>query len=109
MKKIFIVIQVLALMGFAGNISNGQIVITSGPEVTPIEMVEKIIGDGIQFANVTFTGAPGSRGIFTNGQTTNLEMDSGIFLTSGLGYNIPGPNMIHQTQVLIMECRVMMT
>ncbi len=39
-----------------------------------------------------FTGAPASRGIFTNGASTNLGINSGIFLTSGAGYIVPGPN-----------------
>ncbi|MEZ5196473.1 MAG: hypothetical protein R2764_08765 [Bacteroidales bacterium] len=43
-------------------------------------------------ATITFQGAPGSRGIFNNGGATNLGIGSGIFLTSGSGYVIPGPN-----------------
>jgi gliding motility-associated-like protein len=72
--------------------SEGQIDILPGPGVTPVDMVENIVGEGIIYDNVTFQGAPGSRGIFTNGQTTNLGIASGIFLTSGAGYVIPGPN-----------------
>jgi hypothetical protein len=92
MKKIFIVIQILAFIGFTGNIANGQIVITSGPEVTPEEMVEKIVGEGIQFSNVQYTGADSASGIFSNGSSTNFGMESGIFLTNGAGILIPGPN-----------------
>ena len=55
-------------------------------------MVENIVGEGIQYSNVTFQGADGSRGTFSNGGSTNLGIGSGIFLTSGAGYNIPGPN-----------------
>ena len=55
-------------------------------------MVENIVGEGIIYDNVTFTGANASRGIFNNGQSTNLGIASGIFLTSGAGYVIPGPN-----------------
>ncbi|GAB4324706.1 MAG: hypothetical protein Kow00127_17400 [Bacteroidales bacterium] len=64
-----------------------------GPGVTPMDMVENIVGEGIMYDNVTFQGANISRGIFNNGQTTNLGISSGIFLTSGAGYNIPGPNV----------------
>ena len=92
MKKIFLFIQFLAFIGFTGNIANGQIVITTMPGVTPEEMVEKIVGDGIQYSNVQYTGADQASGIFNNGSTTNLWIDSGIFLTSGAGYHIPGPN-----------------
>ncbi len=55
-------------------------------------MVENIVGEGIIYDNVTFTGANASRGIFNNGQSTNLGIASGIFPTSGAGYVIPGPN-----------------
>jgi hypothetical protein len=92
MKKVLIFIQVLAYIGITGSIANGQIVITSVPEVTAVEMVEKIIGDGIQLSNVSYTGADSASGIFTNGSSTNLGLDEGIFLTTGSGYNIPGPN-----------------
>jgi gliding motility-associated-like protein len=71
---------------------HGQINIMPGPAVTPVMMVENIVGEGITFDNVSFQGANVSRGIFTNGQTTNLGIASGIFLTSGSGFNIPGPN-----------------
>ncbi|HPE55057.1 MAG TPA: choice-of-anchor L domain-containing protein, partial [Bacteroidales bacterium] len=70
-----------------------QIEIQPGPAVTPEDMVENIVGDGIQYDNVTFQGANVSRGIFNNGNTTNLGINSGIFLTSGAGYNVPGPNV----------------
>jgi hypothetical protein len=92
MKKIFIVIQVLAFIGFAGNKSIGQIEIIPMPEVTPEELVEKIVGEGIQFSNVQYTGAYQASGIFTNGLSTNLGMESGIILTSGAVWVIPGPN-----------------
>jgi hypothetical protein len=42
---------------------------------------------------VQYTGANQASGIFTNGSSTNLGMESGIFLTSGAGFIIPGPNM----------------
>ncbi len=64
-----------------------------GPTITPSDMVENIVGDGIQYDNVTFQGADVSRGVFNNAQTTNLGIASGIFLTSGAGYVVPGPNI----------------
>ncbi len=80
------------LIPFTFAIVNAQIQITSMPSVTPEEMVEKIVGEGIQYSNVQFTGAPASSGIFSNGETTNLGMNSGSFLTTGAGDIIPGPN-----------------
>lgn len=87
-KSIFLITLLLfSFIGFS------QISIEPGPDVTPLDMVENIVGEGIQYSNVTFQGADASRGIFTNGETTNLGIASGIFLTSGAGYNIPGPNV----------------
>ncbi len=67
-----------------------QIGIQSG--VDPEAMVENIVGDGVVFENVTYQGANLARGTFSNGGTTNLGIESGVFLTSGAGYIIPGPN-----------------
>src|SRR5512136_2264392 len=70
--------------------SPAQIVINTG--VSPEDMVENIVGEGVTYSNVEFTGADISRGIFNNGSSTNIGLDGGIFLTSGSGYIIPGPN-----------------
>lgn len=70
-----------------------QIVVNPGPAVTPEDMVEFLMGPGVSFENVSFQGAPESSGIFTNGGTTNLYLEEGVFLTSGNGNSLPGPNM----------------
>jgi hypothetical protein len=63
-------------------------------DVTALEMVEHLQGPGILFYdNVTFQGAGVSRGLFSNAENTLLGMESGIFLTTGTGLYIPGPNM----------------
>jgi hypothetical protein len=90
MKTKYLLPVVMATMMLAGKPSNAQIQIND--EVTPEQMVDFIVGEGILYDNVTFTGAAVSRGIFTNGETTNLGLSDGIFLTSGAGYIIPGPN-----------------
>jgi len=73
-------------------ILNAQINIQPGPDITPENMVEYLVGPGVDYDNVVFQGADVSRGIFNNGNTTNIGLESGIFLTSGGGYIIPGPN-----------------
>ncbi|MEZ5198944.1 MAG: choice-of-anchor L domain-containing protein [Bacteroidales bacterium] len=94
MKTPFVIfrIQLLFIIIATFNFVNGQIEIQSGSDITPEDMVEYLVGEGIVYSNVTFQGAEQSRGIFNNGQTTNLGLASGIFLTSGAGYIIPGPN-----------------
>jgi len=67
-----------------------QIQVTSG--VDPIEMVEMMLGYDIVFENVQYTGANHARGNFMEGDSAFLGLNSGIFLTSGAGYVIPGPN-----------------
>jgi hypothetical protein len=89
---VYFKLQILVTLVLLFNYAEGQIVITSGAEVTPVDMVETILEEGIIYDNVTFTGADTARGIFTNGSSTNLGLDVGIFLTTGSGYNIPGPN-----------------
>lgn len=70
-----------------------QINIFPGPDFDPAEMVEFLAGDGIlYYDNITCQSAPIARGYFNNGFTTNIGLESGIFLTSGAGYIIPGPN-----------------
>lgn len=72
--------------------TKSQINVVPGPSITPEDMVENIVGEGIQYDNVTFQGADIARGVFDNGGSTNLGLESGIFLTSGSAYIIPGPN-----------------
>lgn len=81
------------ILGLAfSNTGNAQIVINPGPAVTPEDMVEFLMGPGVSYENVSFLGYDQSSGIFTNGNTTNLNLNEGVFLTSGLGTTIPGPN-----------------
>jgi len=82
----------LLVFTFATHFSFSQIEIYPGPDITPENMVEYLIGPGVYYDNVTFQGANAARGIFSNGSTTNIGIETGIFLTSGAGYNIPGPN-----------------
>lgn len=72
--------------------SFSQIEITPIPQVTPEEMVEYLVGPGVYFENVTYQGADNASGIFINGNSTNIGIETGIFLTSGAGYIIIGPN-----------------
>ncbi len=83
--RLFFIVLIFVSTGLSA-----QIGIQSG--VDPEAMVENIVGDGVIYENVTYQGANLARGTFTNGGTTNLGIVSGVFLTSGAGYIIPGPN-----------------
>jgi len=95
MKKIFFLFSILFLFTVFTciNFTYGQIIIESGPDISPIDMVDNFMGKGVMYDNVTYQGADSARGIFSNGDSTNLGLSSGIFLTSGSGENIPGPNI----------------
>ena len=59
--------------------------------VTPEEMVEILIGVGVDYDNVVFTGADTARGSFSGGPG-NIGLNNGIILTSGDIDLAPGPN-----------------
>lgn len=61
--------------------------------ISPEEMVEILIGGGLEYSNVVFTGADSSRGSFTGGPG-NLGLGNGIILTSGNIQLAPGPNLL---------------
>ncbi|MCD4735393.1 MAG: choice-of-anchor L domain-containing protein, partial [Bacteroidales bacterium] len=86
-KTYLLIASLLFLTSIA---SQSQIILNTG--VSPEDMVENIVGEGIEYDNVQFTGADISRGLFANGSTTNIGLNTGIFLCSGASYNIPGPN-----------------
>ena len=90
-RILFPAVILLSLL-FTTHISYTQIEIIPIPEVTPDDMVEYLIGIGVYYDNVTYQGADIASGIFNNGSSTNIGIETGIFLTSGSGYIIPGPN-----------------
>ncbi len=81
---------IFLFFSFSAAESNAQIQINS--EVNPVEMVELILGPGAIYDNVQYVGANTARGTFYNGNSTDPGFSSGVFLTSGAGFVIPGPN-----------------
>ncbi|MEA5580738.1 PEP-CTERM sorting domain-containing protein [Nodularia harveyana UHCC-0300] len=49
----------------------------------PNALINNILGGGINFSNPTYTGAANASGIFTNGLSSGIGIDSGIILTTG--------------------------
>jgi hypothetical protein len=72
------------------NQANSQVLQVSSA-ITPEEMVEMLIGSGLEYSNVVFTGADISRGSFWGGPG-NIGVSNGIILTSGSMNIAPGPN-----------------
>ena len=58
--------------------------------VTPSDLVQVLVGDGVQAQNVTYTGADAASGTFSSGNVVGF--DEGIVLTSGDAQNVVGPN-----------------
>jgi hypothetical protein len=72
------------------NPANSQVLeVTS--ETTPENMVEILIGSGLSYDNVVYTGNDISRGNFWGGPG-NIGVSNGIILTSGCVTVAPGPN-----------------
>lgn len=60
--------------------------------MTPAQLVNSVLlGPGVQAFNITYTGAPESIGFF-NGTNSNVGLDSGLVLSSGLISTAVGPN-----------------
>jgi gliding motility-associated-like protein len=90
MKKFIRYIFLFFLSVFLSTMTYGQIGISVG--VSADDLVENIVGDGVVYSNATINGTDVMHGTFVNGSTTSLGIDAGIFLTSGSGIFIPGPN-----------------
>ena len=63
-----------------------------GTTVTPTDMVESIIGIGVTYSNVSYTGADTASGLFVGGTSAGLGLDDGVILSSGYAIHAVGPN-----------------
>ncbi|MBI3509570.1 MAG: choice-of-anchor L domain-containing protein [Bacteroidetes bacterium] len=70
--------------------AKGQLTINSA--VTANQLVQALVGNGLQVSNVTLNCSAGGYGSFSNGVTTNLGLNNGIVLSSGAVDSIPGTN-----------------
>jgi hypothetical protein len=62
-----------------------------GSGLTPVDMVEMLLGPGIEIANVSYTGVNESAGTFSGG-TDIIGFDGGVVLSSGYISYLVGPN-----------------
>ncbi len=65
--------------------------------MTPAALVQNVlVGGGVVISNVTYNGTAvtmpqDGSGSFTNGNSTNLGLNAGLILSSGLATSVPGP------------------
>jgi len=59
---------------------------------TAEQLVQKIMGDGVQITNVRYIGTPASAGSFTTDDSSIIGFKEGVILSSGDIRNIDGPN-----------------
>jgi gliding motility-associated-like protein len=91
-KRGVLFVFLLGLSHFVG----AQLQIT--PNLTAQQMAQRITGQGVTITNPVLQCPNGAYGAFTNGQTTNLGIDSGIVLTSGTVTGLGGPATTNMSQ-----------
>ena len=73
--------------------------VASGMQVQPADVtqiLQCLVGPGVEVSNVVLTAAPGAAGLFTNGAAI-IGIDQGIVLSSGNIVTISGPNLADDT------------
>ncbi|PKP04064.1 MAG: hypothetical protein CVU11_06125 [Bacteroidetes bacterium HGW-Bacteroidetes-6] len=82
MKKIRCFALVFVLFAGGGSLTKAQLTVTSG--LTPAQYVDFLVGAGITYSNVVYTGDVNSIGKFVTGATpTNLGIGSGVIMSTG--------------------------
>jgi len=75
--------------------SKSQLIVDSS--TTAEQMVANILGPGVTVSNIELNCDPEGSGSFSNGSTTNIGIDEGVLLTTGIIENALGPNLIENT------------
>ncbi|NEQ76635.1 MAG: PEP-CTERM sorting domain-containing protein [Okeania sp. SIO2C9] len=91
-KKFATTLAGTAFVTLSGTTATQAISIT--PTSNGNDLLNEILGSGITIApdSINYTGASGASGIFTNGLSSGIGMDSGIILTTGTATDAKGPN-----------------
>ncbi|MGB5965820.1 MAG: choice-of-anchor L domain-containing protein, partial [Sulfurimonadaceae bacterium] len=77
---------------WAGLICAGSsFALTTNSSVTPEQLANTILGEGVTISNVNYSGADVAAGIFNDGNNS-IGFESGIVLSSGNIANVIGPN-----------------
>ncbi|WP_071517681.1 choice-of-anchor L domain-containing protein [Geitlerinema sp. PCC 9228] len=81
-------VAVVSSLAMAGGSATA---VTITPNNSGTDLTNNILGPGINVNSVTYKGADGASGTFTNGKSS-IGIDSGILLTSGQAKDAEGPN-----------------
>lgn len=68
-----------------------SVITTDMNSLTPLQVVQALLGPGVAASNIVFNGAPVAAGTFQGG-LASVGIDGGIVLSSGNIASIPGPN-----------------
>ena len=55
------------------------------------QLASSIVGSGVSVSNVSLNCGPNGAGLFNNGDATNLNLDEGVLLTTGLATDVANP------------------
>jgi hypothetical protein len=70
--------------------TNGTLTVDTN--VTAQAMAERLVPQGVTLTNVIYVGKVVARGVFSNGNSCGLPIESGVILSSGYITNALGPN-----------------
>lgn len=90
MKTLFRIILSIIIGLIFLNPLYSQLALNSNPINYLVQNV--LVGGGVTVSNISYTGAPAAVAEFFNGATTNIGLNRGIVITSGLAVNCVGPN-----------------
>lgn len=62
------------------------------PESNGANLANTILGSGISISNVAYTGAAGASGVFSEGNSSGLDIDKGVVLSTGSAEGAAGAN-----------------
>ena len=96
-KYLFKLVTAFALLIFTADVSAQLIVNTSQ---TPLQMAQKIAGQGVKILNPTIVCGANGYGSYT-ASATNLGSNAGVILTSGLATDAIGPNNVGNKTVQV--------
>ncbi len=87
LKTVFCIFTVLGTAILSAPYACSQISVNS--TISPEQLVQSLVGEGISFSNVTYNGGTNSRGTFSG--LSSIGMGSGIVLSTGNINSIPNP------------------